>query len=246
MTTNVFDSNKAVIATDSRWSVKWSKWVVYVDDVPFYKIEHASDTAFMFAGKGDRIQEWKNWIRSCPTDDTQMPTCEGMCVCMVDVVDGQVVFSNGQDIVKDGAYFAGSGSRYAYVCWETNKDAKKAIETAKEVDVFTGGEVKFFDVKSRNHNLHVITNEATIQMVGQAIEQRGSVMEILAGTGKSAIPFKMSEIAANDREMQELQTKIASGELTPEAPCDSMYSEWNEDQVANLKAALAKTFKWKK
>jgi hypothetical protein len=246
MTTNVFDGNSALIATDSRWSVKWSKWVVYVDDVPFYKIEPVADTAFMFAGKGNRIQEWKDWVRSNPTDDSAMPACEGMSVCMIRMPDGHVMFANGQDIVNDGAYFAGSGSRYAYVCWNVNRNAQKAIETAKEVDVYTGGDVKFFDIKSKEHNLHHINALATIQMVGKAIEERGNVMEISAGTSKQSIPFKMSEIAANDHEMQELKGKIASGEITPEAPCDSMYSEWNENQVQELKSALAKTFKWAK
>ena len=70
-------------------------------------------------------------------------------------------------------------------------------------------------------------------------------MEIAAGTPQSGIPFKLSELAANDKEMKELQTKIANGELHPEAPCDGMYSEWSIEQTTRLKSALAGVFSWK-
>jgi hypothetical protein len=245
MTTNVFDGNAGLIATDSRWSISWSKWVVYVDDVRFEKIERYLTSAFMFAGQGLKIQEWKNWIRSAPQDDTSMPTCDGLSVCIVDTARNVVTFSERQDIVKDGAYFAGSGSRFAYVCWDRNRNAQKSVETAKTVDIFTGGEVKFLDAKSGQHNLYHGTVNVTIDMVGKAIETRGMVMEIAAGTPQSGIPFKLSELAANDKEMKELQAKIANGELHPEAPCDGMYSEWSDDQTKRLKTALAGVFSWK-
>lgn len=244
MTTNVFDGNCGYIATDSRWSVLWSKWIVYVDDSRFEKIERYKTSAFMFAGLGSKIQEWKSWIRTSPLDDSKMPACDGISVCIVNTAKNEVLFSERQDIVKDGAYFAGTGSRYAYLCWDKNRDAQKSVETAKGVDIYSGGEVKFLDGKSGNTNLYHGAVDVTIAMVSQAIENRGMVMEIAADTNKGGPPFKLSELAACNSEMKELQGKIASGELRPEAPCDGMYSEWSSSETSRLKKALAGVFSW--
>lgn len=244
MTTNVFDGNNGLIATDSRWSVLWGRWLVFVDDSRFEKIERHENYSFMFAGKGGVIQQWKSWIRSEPEDMAKMPGCDGISVCIVDSSTCSVVFSERQDIVKEGAYFSGTGSRYAFLCWEKNRDALKSVESAKCVDVFTGGEVKYLNMKDGSHNLHAVTNDVTIDMVRSAIETRGMVMEI-ASTIKNNTPFKLSDLAANDVDMQELKANIANGSLSPEAPCDGMHSEWTSDQKDRLKSALATVFKWK-
>lgn len=244
MTTNVFDGNQAVIATDSRWSVLWGQWLVYVDDSRFEKIERFGDFAFMFAGKGSIIQQWKSWIRSKPVDNSGMPTCDGVSVCIVDANSHNVVFSERQDIVKEGAYFSGTGSRYAYLCWDKNRNPLMSVETAKSVDAFTGGEVKYLNMRDGSHNLYAVTEDVTIDMVSTAIETRGMVMEI-SSVSKRGVPFKLSEIAANDAGMQEVKNMIANGSLTPEAPCDGMHSEWSSEQKDRLKDALSTVFKWK-
>lgn len=245
MTTNVFDGPAGVLATDSRWSVQQGRWLVYVDDTAFWKLELAHDAAFMFAGKGRRIQEWKDWIRTDPQDDSEMPDPEGISVCLVKVSTKEVRFAERQDIVKDGAYFAGSGSRYAFTCWAVNKDAQKSIGSAMKVDPATGGEVKFFDVVSKKHNLTSISAEASVDAVHKAITTRGIVMDIGAKR-PGAAPFKLSDIAASDTELRDLQAKLESGELAPEAPCDGMYSEWTADQKTRLKGAISDVFGWKK
>lgn len=223
----------------------WSKWVVYVDDTRFEKVELYKDVAFMFAGLGLRIQEWKDWIRSKPMNAANMPACNGMAVCMVDTTSNRVLFSERQDIVKDGAYFAGTGSRYAYLCWDKNRNAQKSVATAKEVDIFTGGEVKYFNGASGDHNLHHVTVDVTIDMVVKAIQTRGMVMEIANGTTAVRPPFKLSDIAAKDVELQELQSKVANGSLSVEAPCDGMYSEWSSDEKTRFTEVLSKVFSWK-
>lgn len=244
MTTNVFDGNQGVIATDSRWSVLYGRWLIYVDDSRFEKIERFEDFAFMFAGKGSIIQLWKSWIRSKPADISGMPTCDGISVCIVEAKSQSVVFSERQDIIKEGAYFSGTGSRYAYLCWETNRNPLRCVESAKNVDVFTGGEVKYLNMTNGSHNLHAVTEDVTIDMVSSAIETRGMVMEI-ASASKRGVPFKLSDLAANDTGIQEVKSMIASGTLTPEAPCDGMHSEWSLDQKERLKGALSTVFQWK-
>lgn len=245
MTTNVYDANTGFVASDSRWSVPWGNKVVYVDDANFNKIELHKDIAFVFAGNGLKVQEWKNWIRTAPTSAIGMPDCDGMSVCMVHVEENRVMFAERQDIVKDGGFFAGSGSRFAFMCWTDNRNAPKSVETAKRFDPYTGGEVKYLHFSTKDHNLHIHpTAEATIQSVAEAICTRGHVMNIAADNGTN-VPFKLTELAANDAEARALQAKLASGALSPEAPCDGMYDQWTDEQKGKLVTALGEAFGWK-
>ncbi|MBA2674006.1 hypothetical protein [Ramlibacter sp.] len=247
MTTNVYDSNVGLMATDSRWSVEYGNYLIYVDDTRFDKIERYGDAVFMFAGDGHRIQAWKTWIRSAPGDDSQMPDCEKMCVCIARASDKAVLFKERQDIVKDGGYFAGSGSRYAYVCWNENRDGQRAVESAKTFDSSSGGDVKFFDFVSGDHNLFNPTKDVQVQDVIDALNDRGMVMEIAMNANEQKAPFKLKDVtAANDPALKEAQGKLANGELSPTAPCDGMYSEWTADQKSKLKGVLGDVFGWKK
>ncbi len=249
MTTNVYDSTTGVLTTDSRWSVTWGNYVSYVDDVPYEKLERFENSLFMFAGKGKVIQLWKDWIRTRPTDPSAMPKHDGMSVCIVDIAQNKVSFSVRQDIVKDGAYFAGSGSFHAATCWVKNRCARKAIETAKERDYYTGGEVKFFETRSGNNNLHQLQvfKPVTIEMVAEAIFQRGTVMTIAQNNALNPPFAKLQDlIAANDADALEISAKLANGELEPEAPCDGMLSEWTQSQKDELSSVLGDIFGWKK
>lgn len=70
---------------------------------------------------------------------------------------------------------------------------------------------------------------------------RQEVLVQFAG-GLPSAPFKLADLAAaaNDAELADFKAKIASGELTPEAPCNGMYDQWTPDQEAKLNAALQK------
>jgi len=245
MTTNVFDGAAGVVASDSRWSIRFGRWLTYVDDTNFDKIEIYGDTVFMFAGKGRLIQEWKNWIRSGPKDASGMPACDGMCVCAMDVPSKTVKLSEGQSIRREGAVFAGSGASHACLCWVANRDARRSVDTAKQLDPATGGTVKYLDFATRQHNLgsHLLA-PMTIDEVDKAVMEKGIIMDL--GTMKTGAPFKLSELAANEGgEFRELQEKIANGELSAEAPCDAMYSEWTDEAKGRLKTFLGGVFGWK-
>ncbi len=246
MTTNVYDSVKGLMTTDSRWSVEYGRYLIYIDDARFDKVERHNNAVFMFAGNGQKIQAWKSWIRSSPTDDSGMPGCENMCVCIADVQSKEVLFKERQDIMRDGGFFAGSGSRHAFQCWSVNKDAVKAVQTAKTFDFSSGGEVKFVDFVSGKHNLFSPTKDVTIEDVGRALATRGSVMEIAVNTAETKAPFKLADLAANDEALKDVQGKIASGEISPTAPCDGMYSEWTDAQKSKLKGVLSDVFGWNK
>ncbi|MGN8004340.1 hypothetical protein ACTJKQ_14250 [Acidovorax sp. 22279] len=245
MTTNVYDSKAGVMATDSRWSHQFGSRIVYVDDAHFSKIEIFGAWAIMFAGDGVKIQQWKDWIRSGPTDFSLMPDYDGICVCIVSSATKQVRFKQPQDITKDGGYFAGSGSMHAYLCWSVNRDAKRAVESAIQADGYSGGLVKFVNLNDMSNNLSAPgpINQWRIDDVRDAVLQRGMVMNLAQNSGA---PFQLSKLAANDAEVAKIQAMIASGEVAPTAPCDGMYTEWTEDQKVELKSALADVFGWSK
>ena len=223
----------------------YGSWLLYVDDAQFGKIARNQGHAFMFAGRGDVIQQWKDWVKSDPASDAGMPGINGISICIVQESDQKVKFEQ-TDIVNGGAYFSGSGSKYAYLCWNQNRCPKKAVESAKEIDCYTGGEVKFLDMRSGCNNLHPVINEVTIQMVSNAIQTRGMVMKLATPGIDPRVPFKLSDLAANDVDLQRIQGMIAEGELVPEAPSNSMYNEWSEDEERKLKASLADVFGWSK
>lgn len=245
MTTNIFDGTARVMASDSRWSICHGNYLIYLDDSGCDKILTRHNRAIMFAGNGGRIQEWKDWIMSDPTDDSNQPKEEGICVCMVDTTNGKVVLSVKQKVVNIHGYFAGSGSNYAAPCWVQNQDARRSVETAKVADICSGGEVKYIDVSNAEKHIHNLYTGSwvTIQMVDDAILKRGLVMNI-SNEGGKALPFAA---AANDNEeLADIKAKIAAGDLSASAPSDGMYEEWSSEEKGQLKRAFSDMFGWKK
>lgn len=244
MTTNVFDKAHGSFATDSRWSQRYGRWIVYVDDTECHKIEVAANTAFMFAGKGFRIQSWKEWIRA-GADQNLVPDFDGLCVCAVDIATKTVVICEGMPVKEDEVVVGGSGWKFAYPCWTNNRDPQRSIESAKKLDPATGGETKYFSFLTQEHNLNkTVFGEGSIAEVDRAILSRGIVMDIGNAYPGSA-PYKLSELAASNDEVRELQSKIANGELSADAPSDAMDALWTDEQKSRVKKALGEIFKWK-
>lgn len=245
MTTNAFDMAAAMLATDSRWSQRSGRWLVYVDDTDFHKIEPSAQATFMFAGRGRKIQEWKSWIRAGAIE-ADTPELKDICLLAVDATTHKTRICEGM-VVNTDAIFGGSGAIYALSCWSANKDIHRSIDTAKTIDPATGGETRFFCMKTRQNNVGIAAAaEASIDAVDRAILSRGIVMDTASNTRASAPPFRLSELAANNDEVKELQDKIASGELSAEAPSEAMYNEWTDEQKTRVKSALADIFGWRK
>jgi hypothetical protein len=238
MTTNVFDETKGYMATDSRWSIRQGKYVVYLDDTGCDKILIMHNRAIMFAGNGGRIQQWKDWLQSEPKDDSGQPKEEGICICIADIQARKVKRSIKQKVISGGGYFAGTGTDYAVPCWLQNKDAKRSVDTAKQADMCSGGEVKYVDFIDGSHNLYRGSN-VTIQMVDNAILKRGLVMTT---TNAQSVPFATA--ANDDTELADIRAKIAAGDLSASAPSDGMYEEWTDEEKAGLKESLAEMFGW--
>jgi hypothetical protein len=244
MTTNVFDGAAGMMATDSRWSIKYGSYLIFLDDAGFEKIEFLGDFALMFAGLGPRVQEWKTWIRSNPDTETMpgQPAHQGMAVCMSHIPTKSVAFARGQKITKDGASFAGTGSFAAYTCWAANKDAKRAVTTAMSADIFTGGEVKFSNFADGSHNIYAGGADVQYADLLKQILTRGLVMP----TTKPIAPFPLKDAVASNDDLQKAVEKIANGELHASAPDDSMLSDWTAAEKDEFNKALKKAFASKK
>lgn len=244
MTTNVFDGPVGLVATDSRWSIQRGRWLIYLDDTNFDKIELTDAAAFMFAGSAVLIEKWKLWIRSNPPDASGMPELQGISINGFDIKTKQVGYSEGISIKHEGSVFAGSGARHAVQCWTTNRDARRAVETAKAFDVATGGEVKFVDFTTGEKKLGgTVFAPASVAEIDQALAKRGLIMDITAKG--NPIPFKISDLAAAQGEVKEIQEQIAAGKLSAQAPCDAMYSDWTAEETSRLKTFLGNVFGWK-
>jgi hypothetical protein len=243
MTTNVFDEVLGVMATDSRWSVQYGEYIVYIDDSGYEKILICHNHAVMFAGNGNLIQQWKDWMNSMPVDASNQPAVEGICVCIVDMGTKKVKSSVKQLVLPSGGYFAGSGQLYAVHCWLKNSNSYTAVETAKANDKLSGGDVKFYDFTSgkNNLNLNYPANVMSIQMVNTALLKRGLVMKTATGATQ-AIPYAVA--ANDDPELENVGLKIMSGELSASAPSEGMYSPWTEEEKLGLKTALVGMFGW--
>jgi len=248
MTTNVFDGAVSVVATDSRWSWVVGDKLVYLDDTGFDKIQVLPDLVVMYAGRGDLVQAWRNYFAAVPRTLASQPAeTKEVCVCIIDAATGQFVKSaGGVYTVFETSRFGGSGGAFACGCWMDNRDALRAVETAKHSDQSSGGEVRFVDIKGNGGNVKPLhpTNVLTIDMVNAALHKRGQVMPIAKENKilNSSVPFKMA--AANDRELEVFGEKVANGELPPHAPFYGMEREWTPIEKEELNDALTR-YGWK-
>lgn len=237
MTTNVTDLVEKTIACDSRWSIDSPLFVIYIDDTGFDKIVTYDTYAFMFAGNGRKIQEWKDWILSAPSGAaSSAPDESGIALCIVNTSNWGIEFERGQDIEVPGeARFAGSGSMHAHTCWKSNRNARLAVDSAKLMDVFSGGEVKYLD-SYRNTN---VNNSVTVSDVEALISKKGMVMY---KTTKPNAPVAIDVAAANDPSVKTVLDQISTGASTVNAPCDSMHNTWSDSDKNKLRQTLTKIF----
>ncbi len=246
VTTTVYDLSAQLLTSDSRWSAKTDDLsaIAFLDeDVGFDKIEHAHGHAFLFAGDSAVIDQWKQFLRGKPGSAQGRPGLAGIALLIVAVAGGNIRFSHGQDIwlPNNGSphlpasVFAGSGSHWAAVCWNTNRCGKKAIDTAKQWDVFSGGATKFFDLATGENNL---SNTASLAEMKRLFIEKGMIMYV--NGAQQPLPLKTA--AANDHKVKQLCDAIAKGQIAPSAPCDAMFGTPTADDEQRLDEALNSIF----
>lgn len=251
MTTNVYDSNAGMMATDSRWSLTWLNYVCCLDDIGFEKIERHGDFLYMFAGLGKRVQEWKDWLRSKPTGSAGQPasSSKNRALHVRSFIEGKHYCLLGRLNHRDGHSLM--VWLPALSCWTTNKDARRAVNTAKTVDVYyTGGTTKFFDLGTGANNLVLVPGkEVRYEDFPQIFKEKGHVMEIDGNRKVNGPPFAKKEgafAASNDEVLSEISGRLASGELHASTPCEEMVRDWTDEEKKKFNEALGEAFGWKK
>jgi len=236
MTTNVLDRRNARIASDSRWSVDSVNFVYFVDDTGFDKIAERSSAVMICAGNSGLIDQWKTWFcspnPSYVAPPSQLIDLMGTVVAEIAVTiltkpGFQVEFSRGSyEHFEDHAYFCGTGGVPARDCYSVNGCSFKCVETAKNHDPCTGGEVKYYELHSFNNNLS--SPKATLDQMLHQLVDRGFAMN------KST-----REITPMDPLTQEeFRKQLANGTLSVSAPTGSPLRAWTERERHDVQEAM--------
>jgi len=179
----------------------------------------------------------ENWIAQ-PSSLTKPPIIQDnavISVCIANIETALVRFERGQEISLPLARFAGSGAKFARNCWLINNNAQRAVTSAAEQDLFSGGIVSFFDFCSGQHNL---LNSVSIKDVQTQLLE-GFVMYKFINSGQ---PIPAREAAARDPDVKALLDKVAQGQISVNAPCESMYTPWTENEINEFHAVLDDIF----
>ena len=246
MTTTIYDRAKGVIACDSRWSIPDDRFgVLYVDEAPYLKIEIAQNHAFVFAGKAPIIGQWKVYLRArAEGQNLPVPPMQGIAALVAEIGSGKLKHYYKQDIILPDVFdaqtiFAGTGSTHAARCWQANQCPARAVASAMNFDICTGGEVRYVELLSGQHNL---SHCHGIESLNQAFLHKGMVMFNRSELDKSPIPFK--DAAGIDPNVAEWYNKAASGSLLQDiqAPCDAVFGKPTAEDETRMKDVLDSIF----
>ena len=253
MTTNVYDAASGTLICDSRWTIEATQagkdFDIYVDDPGFEKLALNDKHVFMFAGRADMIELWKEYIATNPTDGKGSPGLNGIAVLIAKKGSHDIEFQYGHTIVNkfwpDGSRtissFAGTGGNHAAYTWTCTKDLDCAMENAFECDPCSGGEIKFFNTVSNDGRVGECQGKESIFL---AAKERGVVMyykhQKFGMPSITEVPIQQA--AAKDPEVQDVIEQLAVGRIDFVAPCESMYATPSLQDEQELEKALDRIF----
>lgn len=240
MTTNVRDSLAHVMAVDSRWSIDLQPYgitkLLYLDESNYQKLIVMGSGLFMFAGSSKLIDSWKFAIGLAnhfpnAVNWSDMPTT-GLAVCAVERQSGRVRFDMNHTINELNASFAGSGAIHAASCWIQNQDAIRAVDTAKNHDIFTGGQVRYYRLTNGENN---IGEDGPLSGLNKMLAEKGFVMD----TKTKFTPAKtIQEAVQNDAVLKSVVDEVAKGNISATAPHEHMNKVWTEEEKRRLFGAM--------
>ncbi|WP_042141851.1 hypothetical protein [Pseudomonas parafulva] len=229
---------KKMLASDSRWSFTLPdspNLLAFVDDTGFDKLAIRGDHAMVFAGDGLLVEKWKQWFTQPKLDFDELPPVEReiddplepepVLISLIRTSSCEILYET-EDFLAYGesASFAGSGASYAKRCYVENGCCQTAVATAGKHDPATGGETKFIDLSTRQHNLSQIS--VSLRDATQAFMERGIVMDI---TTKEETAFL---------ELVECFSDFDVGSARLSAPIGKSGHHWTDHEKGKLFAAL--------
>jgi len=245
MTTNVYDLTAGLLTSDSRWSCELENdWIAFVDNTGCNKIVFDDELAMLFAGDIDIIELWKCWIANGrkgthpPVDDSM--SGDSISVIIVDISDGGVVFETDYLLKSIApsfsveAVYSGTGGTYAKNCWQENRCAKRAVETAMRSDIFSGGDVLHYCRNSLTTN---VPTPIQSEDVNRLMKERGYMQKNI---GSQAVLIRDAANDLSNPELHSLATKVMSGKVKLSAPFPGMNQPWTNEKKAELNTVLNK------
>lgn len=239
MTTNVLDKRNNRVTSDSRWSVEdRDRGIVYfVDDTGFDKISERPTAVMVCAGSAKLIDLWKLWFAA--PDLLGLPASEEfdqhgnlvaeIAVTIISKPGFDIEFSRGwYQQHEDAAYFCGTGGVAAKDCYSINGCSNRCVESAKASDPCTGGEVKFYELDTFNHNLS--NPQSTLLEMQTQLIDRGYAMNRAT---KETMPI-------NPLTQEEFRQQLANGKLTISAPSGVPNRKWTERERHDAQEAMRK------
>ncbi|MDE9538149.1 hypothetical protein [Xenorhabdus bovienii] len=252
MTTTAYDCDNMVVACDTRWSIDFllndGKHILIVDDTGFNKIVYRKGGVLICAGDGQTIAKMKEWWSAEYLDPEQMPYLERNGFFNVSVL---MISSNGERLFDAGpkqviynqetdhfhAIFSGTGGGYASFLFMRCGCIKSSVEGAIIFDPWSGGEVKFCNLRTTEHNLD--DENMDYNSIIETMKSKGVLMKvtdkyIANADGVEAIGWK-DHPQAND-----IAYQLASGSVKAYAPIGGKEIEWSEERNNKIKQAAMK------
>ncbi|WP_112197787.1 hypothetical protein [Rahnella sp. NRRL B-41462] len=258
MTTTAYDCLNKIVASDTRWSADVDlidgMHILYVDDTGFNKICNRRGGALICAGDGLTIQNLKQWWTAEPFDPDAIPELKMQSKYLVSIMmisaEGERLFDAGPkhvvyDTEKDSliSVFSGSGGAYAASAFMKCGCPKSSVEVAKFSDPKSGGEVKFLELDTQNHNLN--DENLDYDTIMNAMTERGILMKfkgVYAANSENVTSIPLREHAQADDIIQALK----SGSIQAYAPTGGSAIEWTEERTNKLKEAARRVAKYEK
>jgi hypothetical protein len=251
LTTNIIDHKAKQVCSDSRWSglIDWKgdKYLLFVDDTNFHKLEHSDKAVIVMAGDAELIGHWKKWWQNPELDrlpDVTLEDNREIVITIVHKKDNRVIFDIGskhamydseQEI--NTAIFAGSGGIHAANFWGIVPCAIRAVESAAEHDPFTGGNVMYVDYNIDKSNLTDESNN--VQEINNALVERGMIMKVEIKDSVTSVAIPITEHEAHT----EIVQSISSGQINPSAPVSTIRkAEWTDERKEKLAEAIRLVF----
>nr|WP_306803458.1 hypothetical protein [Providencia sp. PROV266] len=252
MTTSVYDCDNAIAASDTRWSATIKlpdgEYIIHVDDTGFNKIVARKGGIIVCAGDGKTIEKLKKWWSSDVLIPDNMPNLEESGKFSV----GMLMISSNGEIVHDSgmkriilnpqtrhihAIFLGSGGKAASDVFFGCGCAKSSVEWAKNVDPWSGGEVKYIELNSWDNNLQ--DENLDYYSIIESMKKRGVMMKVdnyyFAGSPE------INAIDLSDHpQADEIKSWLANGSVKAYSPMGAEKQDWSEEQNAKIIKAAKK------
>lgn len=249
MTTTVYDIGGRQVSCDTRWSATLTlsdgkRYIAYVDDCDFEKIADLNNSVLVLAGNGKLIAEWKKWWFTSRDTSAFPPTDifgqNVISLLIIDKVKDEILFDAGnkkamycQQTDKILSVFSGSGDIHAASCWDKNRCAKKAVDSASNADIYTSNIVRFVDFNSGEANIKF--QEYSYESIIHAIKERGYVVDISTKPAANEVGIPLSQ----DKISQEIKEMLASGRAVASAPVPGIGTfKWDDKQKRKLANAI--------